>query len=174
MKCQRHSNTDSAFIITCAGCTSVQTGNLGLMLGAESKARLSTAKCHIHGNVMSNWCSSCPTHLSTTRCDLPASLATCSLCSLRPSGTVYLSLLEMDLSWHPLATECLILTSRVTSQPTAFPGLHLTFFGTPSPNISLLFKILWRKVIIGLLTEETFHHKRSKHITIYDLWKQQV
>lgn len=37
------------------------------------------------------------------------------------------SLLDVDISCHSLATECLILTSCVTSQPTACPGLHFTF-----------------------------------------------
>lgn len=35
-----------------------------------------------------------------------------------------------------------------------------------------MFKILWRKVLIGLLAEETFHQKGGKRITIYDLLKQ--
>ena len=87
----------------------------------------STTKCRIQGNVTSNWYSSCPAHLSTARCDFPASLATCLLFHFAYLVPVIWSLLDMDLSCHPLATECLILTSCVTSQPTACPGLHFTF-----------------------------------------------
>lgn len=37
------------------------------------------------------------------------------------------ALLDTDLSCHPPAIDCLTFTSRVTSQPRAYPGLHFTF-----------------------------------------------
>lgn len=56
----------------------------------------------------------------------------------------------------------------------SLPRIKNYVFGTPSPNISLMFKIVRRKFLIGLHAEENFHHERAKHVTIYELQKQSV
>lgn len=129
MKCHQHSNTKtlpSVLLVLAAPVLSLETLAPSCVLSLKHDC--STTKCRIQGNVISNWYSSCPAHLLTARCGFPASLGTCSLFHLACLVLFIWFLLDMDLSCHPLATKCLILTSCVTSQPTACQDCTLHFW----------------------------------------------
>lgn len=93
-----------------------------------------------------------------------------------PPGTIRLvSATDMDFSCIPqILRRQILLDSDLLCHQLIYRLARIKNYvlGTPSPNISLLLKIVWRKDLMDLHAEENFHHERAKHMTIYELQKQ--
>lgn len=117
----------------------------------------STMKCHSQGNVTSSWYSSCPAHPPDTAfllCWSPCSACLVPFiwcgCGHQMWTCPAIHLLLSAWAW-PL----------VSPANYSLPRIALYVFRTPSPNTSPLFKILWREVLMELLTKETCPCKKA-------------
>lgn len=113
------------------------------MLSLKHNCR--NTKGPVQGNVSSNWSGSCPLSQLIARCTFLGFLSTWSLWSCHPPGTIHwVHATDMDFPCIPQILSAWFWL--FCHQPIyRLARIKNYVLGTPSPNISLLFKIVWWK-----------------------------